>query len=403
MRGNLRRGVWALAALLALALSGCGAAASSSAQVKSSATATATATPLPALAWTPVKLPAGVTSIGQYLAISPVDGHDAWMCKSTSANTYVIWKTTDAGQSWLQSGHFSYNPPMVGAECSLIADQTGTSALMATITWGCGECGTLASAALYSANGATQWTPLPKNLYDVDFSTVRGGAIAITNNALGNPQGSEQNLVFSADGFRTWRSLSPHGVPTLFYQLAISPDDSTLIGAAYNSTLWRSTDLGAHWTQLPSPGGQTSLITWLPQRGAFLMCGGDMSANDYLECSTDYGEQWHRVNILSYTQPCPVPGKCGQGVATTTQQCGPIGAEPDGSLVAECETNQTTPLPAAGPSSTIVYILPLGATTWQPVGLTHCAIRLIPTSGPVWCANATPDQLLGYSTGQLPG
>ena len=72
-------------------------------------------------------------------------------------------------------------------------------------------------------------------------------------------------------------------------------------------------------------------------------------------------------------------------------------------MLAECLPNQTTPLPPSGPSSTIVYLLPLGATTWRPIGVTQCNLRVVPASGPAWCANATPDQLLGYVTGQLPG
>ncbi|HET8906636.1 MAG TPA: hypothetical protein VFN11_06700 [Ktedonobacterales bacterium] len=400
MRDSLQRGIWLGMALLALALCGCDAA--THAQGPVAPRATATATPLAPLTWTPVKLPASFTATGENLTISPVNGYDAWMCQSTSANTYVIWKTTDAGQSWRQTGRFSYTAPMAGASCGLNADQTGTSAVLATIGWGCGECGTLASVSLFSADGAAHWMPLSVNVQNGEFATVRGGVIAVVDKSPATQQGETQYLAFSSDGFRTWHAMSPQGLPTPFFHVAVSPDSSTLIGSGFNGTLWRSSDLGTHWTQLSSPNGQTGLTTWLPQRSTFLLCGGDMSANNDLECSTDYGAHWSQVNILSYTTPCPDPGKCGQGVTTQMQQCGPVGIESDGTMIALCLPNQTTPLPPSGPSSTIVYLLPLGATTWRPIGVTQCAISAVAASGPVWCSHATPDQPLGYATGQLP-
>ncbi|MDE3228934.1 MAG: hypothetical protein KGO05_03555, partial [Chloroflexota bacterium] len=155
MRGHIMRGVWLAVALLALALGGC--APPGHAERPVAPHATATATPLPALTWTPVKLPTSFNGVGNNLTISPVDGHDAWMCQATSANAYAIWKTTDAGVTWSKTGHFSYTAPIAGAECGLNADQNGTSALMATITWGCGACDNLASASVFSADGATNW------------------------------------------------------------------------------------------------------------------------------------------------------------------------------------------------------------------------------------------------------
>jgi len=398
--------LWAALTLSTLLIAGCaaGAGPATSAHATSTHTplSTPTATPLPPLAWTPVKLPANLTDTGANLSISPVDGHDAWICQSTSANTFAIWKTTDAGQSWRQTGHFSYAAPMANASCGLSADQTGTSALLATIGWGCGECGNLASASLFSADGATNWRPLSGYVQDSEFATVRGGFIAIVSKTVASQQGVTQYLAFSADGFQTWRAMSSQGLPTQFFHFTVAPDGSTLIGAGYNDTLWRSTDLGAHWTQISTPDQQTGLDTWMPQRNTFLLCANNILSQSHINCSTDLGAHWSRVNILSYTMPCPVPGKCGQGVTTQTQQCVPTGVETDGTLVTQCLPNQTTLLPASGPPSTIVYLLPLGATAWQPIGSAQCSISIVPASGPAWCVATTPDQLTGYYTTQLP-
>lgn len=398
MRDALWRSLWLGMALLAMALSGCGAAP----HVKGPA-ATATATPLASLTWTPVKLPTAFTPSGENLTVSLVDGHVAWMCQSTSETTYVVWKTTDAGQSWRQTGGFSFKAPMVGAFCRLNSDQNGTDSLMATMTWGCGECGTLADASLFSADGATHWTPLSVHVMSGEFATVRGGVIAVVAKAPITSETTPQDLAFSSDGFQTWRAMSAQGLPTTFFQFAVSPDSATLIGSGYNNTVWRSNDLGAHWTQLSSPHGQTGRAIWLPQRSTFLLCGGDLSVNNFLECSTDYGAHWSQTPILTYTEPCPVPGKCGKGVTMQTHQCIPFLNESDGTMLSECLPNQTAPLPASGPSFTIVYVLPLGTATWRPIGTTQCRISVVPATGPDWCANTAPDQLLGYSTGQLPG
>jgi hypothetical protein len=397
MRGNLMRGMWALAAMLALTLSGCGAASSVSAQVKPSATVTATATPLPALAWTPVSLPASFNKLGDNLAISSVDGHDAWMCQATSANTYVVWKTTDAGVTWSKTGHFSYTAPIAGAWCGLSADQNGTSALLATIGWGCGECGNLASASVFSADGATNWRPLSGVAQNGEFASVPGGFIAVVSKATTSQQNPPQYLAFSSDGFQTWRAMSSQGLPTQFFHFATSPDGATLIGSGYNNTLWRSTDLGAHWTQLPSPGGQqTGLNVWMPQRQAFLLCGNNIQPNAQMFCSTDLGVHWSAITVPAYTFPCPAPGKCGQGVTTQTNPCPPSFVTPDGAIIDSCPSNNPAP-------ETIVYRYPLGGSAWQTIGSSQCSIKILPASGPDWCSSGTPDQLTGYKTGQLPG
>ncbi len=398
MRDSLQRMAWLGMALLALTLSGCDA--GPRAQGPLAPHSTATATPLAPLAWTPVTLPAAFTASSQNLTISPVDGHDAWMCQSTGVNTYAIWKTTDTGQSWRQTGSFSYTAPMAGASCGLNADQNGTGALLATIGWGCGECGTLADANLFSADGATHWAPMSGYVMDGEFATVRGGVIALVDKTPNPQQKVMQYLAFSSDGFHTWRAMSAQGLPTQLFHFAVSPDSSTLIGSGFNGTLWRSSDLGAHWTQLPSPNEQTGWTIWLPQRSTFLLCGGDIQS---LECSTDYGAHWSQVTTLSYISPCPEPGKCGPGVTAQTQQCGPAGIESDGTMITQCLPNQTTPLPASGPTSTFVYLLPLGAITWRPIGVTQCNVSVVPASGPDWCAHGIPDERPDYLTGQLPG
>jgi hypothetical protein len=70
---------------------------------------------------------------------------------------------------------------------------------------------------------------------------------------------------------------------------------------------------------------------------------------------------------------------------------------PDGSLLTAC-----TGLDASD-GDALIFRLPPGSDVWQQIGAAPCAITLVPMTGPVWCAGATPDQATGiYYTAQLP-
>ena len=397
MRGNLMRGMWAATALLALALSGCSPSRGSGLpHALVTVTPTATIRPTANLAWKKVTLPPGFGQTNSIASISPQNGNIAWVCLSGGANSWVIWKTTDAGVTWSQSGHFSYTAPMSNASCGLTADQTGTSALMAMITWGSGEAGTLRTASLYSADGATHWTSLSGYIQTMEFATVPGGAIAIIGDTGGGQVGFSQGFVFSDDGFQSWRSISTHSLPAQFFHFDIAPGAATLIGSGYNNTLWRSSDLGAHWTQIPTPDQQTGLNAWMPQRGAFLLCGNNVLPQTQINCSTDLGAHWTPITVPSYSLPCF--SKCGAGVSSQTNPCPPVGVTADGALIDNCSTGNATP----GASTTNVYRLAPGTTTWQNLGETAGPVIAVPATGPIWSSTASADQFLGYYTAQLP-
>jgi hypothetical protein len=247
------------------------------------------------------------------MTVSPVDGHDAWYCLPGSAGSFTIQATRDAGATWQRAGTFTAATPEP-ASCTLVADQISAHGLMADLSWGCGECGTLRAMALYSADGGLHWRRLAGYLGLQEVASFSGGAAAILNATAANPSSNAINLVISSDGFQTWRSIRPAALATgdSFFRFWLAPDGSTLIAASYNKTLWRTNDLGAHWTQIATPAEQTSLGVWLSGSDSTYLCGwtGD-NTSMLIQCSKDVGAHWTLAEALTSTSAC---SKCGVGV-----------------------------------------------------------------------------------------
>lgn len=388
--GRIRtRWLCAALALGALFISGCATLATAPTK------ATATRTPAPALTWKAVTLPPNdsLQSIGW--AVSPLDGHDAWVCMPGDAGAYTIWATKDAGVTWQHVGTFT--AAIAGpARCMLVADQTSAQGLMADLSWGCGECGTLRDMTLYSADGGLQWRRLAGYYQPQEFTSFSGGIVAILNDTETTSSSDVINLVVSSDGFQTWRAIRPDALAAndSFFRFWLAPDGSSLIASSYNNTLWRTTDLGATWTQIPTPDEQTGLATWLSQRNTFHLCGWTSSDQMLIHCSDDLGAHWSEA--LAQTETIQCDAKCGNGVAAQTQPCPPSSMAPDGSLLASCTASTPT-----GPASAI-YRLPLGGAVWQHVGTAPGNVTLVSATGPVWGVASDPNQIIGLYTAQLP-
>jgi hypothetical protein len=405
MRFRGIRPLWAVWALVALIISGCAAA------PRPSATATKTPVVTPTspiggakvqqtgdtITWKTVAIPSGVSSGSALVTVSPVDGHDAWLClPGSSAGSYTIQATRDAGATWQRAGAFTATTPEP-AGCTLTADQYSTHGLMADLSWGCGACGTLRDLALYSADGGLDWRRLAGYLAPQEFASFSGGVAAILYGTLATSSSSASNLVISSDGFQTWRVLRPAALAAndSLFRFWLARDGASLIAASYNKTLWRTNDLGAHWTQIATPDEQTGLGVWRSGIDSLYLCGwmGD-STSMLIQCSRDFGVHWAPTEALTSTLAC---SKCGIGVTNQTTPCPPSSMAPDGSLLATCIGVD------APDGDALIFRLPPGSAVWQQMGSAPCAITLVPTTGPVWCAGATPDQATGiYYIAQLP-
>ncbi len=268
--------------------------------------------------------------------------------------------------------------------------------LMADLSWGCGECGTLRDVALSSADGGGHWRRLAGYLGPQEIASFSGGAVAILHDTAANPSSNSINLVVSADGFQTWRAIRPATLATndSFFRFWLAPDGSTLIAASYNNSLWRTTDLGATWTQIPTPAEQTSLGVWLRGSDNIYLCWGiGDSTSMRIQCSRDFGAHMTLAQALTSTSACY---KCGVGVTSQTTPCQLSSMAPDGSLLTTC-TGVATP-----DGGIPVFRLPPGSAVWQQIGSAPCAISLVSATGPVWCVATDGDQVTGIYTAQLP-
>lgn len=377
MRRIQRPSLYAVCALIALLLAGCGATSSQHAQ----GAPRPTKTPAPTLTWKAVTLPEGLSIANAGWAASPVDGHDAWLCAPGSAGHYIVWATQDAGETWRQAGVFAYATPEP-ASCTLVADQASVRALVATLGWGSGEAGTLQAASVYSSDGGAHWTHAP---IIAEMATGASGAIALVNG----------RLAMSSDGSHTWRNLTstPLAAQDAFLHFWLAPVGSTLLAASYFGALWRTDDLGAHWTKVPTPDGQTSLVVWLSASHTFYLCGGAGGPSLTIQCSGDMGAHWSSVPAITQTTPC---SKCGIGVTSQTTSCPPMTIAPDGSLLTICWDDPASQKDGA------LYRLAPQSDKWQRIGTAPGMVDLVSVSGPVWCVIATPDVAQSLETTTLP-
>ena len=345
---------------------------------------TPTPASLPALAWRTRTLPSGYTG----WAISPADGRRLWACVPVqgSDSNFTIWASRDEAATWARMSELAPAVPEPTSSCELVPDQGSATALAAVISWGSGEAGTLRSLTMLSLDSGAHWRRLPGDLQTLQLASASGKTYAIFNNtdetAETAPSTQSDGLVVSADGLRTWRVERPAQITDRapFFQFWLGASANDLLAAAYENTLWRSTDGGAHWSRIPTPNQQTDLAAWLPQAGKWMFCGW-VTAN--VQCSDDLGASWRQEPALSATISCASCGKGGAPYADT-QPCYANAITGDGSLLAWCL------------DGTLHRLAP-GAQTWAqyrgaPGESAHGPPLVI--GDEVWLFGATPGTLL---------
>lgn len=385
--------LWGVITLIALCVAGCGATTAHTARATPTATPAATPAPkLPSLGWVAVNLPDNLNPLETGITVSPIDGHFAWICVPSGTHGFDIWATRDAGASWRVEGHFSQVTPEQ-ASCNLVADEIDPHALAAQLTWGSGEAGTLGVMSLYSSDDAAHWVSQPAQVNITgSVATVNSTVIAVVY----------AGLAISQDGFRSWRITRPSGLAdNALFQFWMAPTGGTLLAASQDNTLWRTDDLGGHWTRVPTPNVQVTSATWLSASKRFFLCGGvsgtmsgPTSADVLMSCSVDLGSHWTLIPLLDETTTC---SKCGLGVTTQSVACNPVIA-PDGSLLAACPSAFTT----FGASSFILYRLAPGASSWTVFGGSPGVVWSVPANGLIWARPTDASASVQVFTLQLP-
>lgn len=373
----------------ALLLAACGGAGAASPASRRGAR---TASPTPTITWRTVTPPPGIELAhgevpgNAMLAISPVDGHDAWFCVSTAtASTFAIWATTDAGTSWRQVGTLVAVTPEAPS-CNLRPDDLDPRTLIAGMGWGCGECGTLAGASYLSSDGGATWHRVPGEMGVGETATSNGITYALLSDTSGGYGGSPSpSMAFSTDGLRTWRLSGPYGLAPHdgFFTFWRNPTSSEVLAATLDSTLWRSPDAGATWARVNTPATQISLGVWIAAAPAhWLLCGGGPANSAELLCSADLGASWTPRTLYADTYTCSNCGKWG-APSGGTEPCATNVLTPTGALLAVCPPNGTVPTP----TNFALYRLAPNATTWTALGAAPGPWLTVPATGPVWCSN----------------
>lgn len=404
-----RRGVYLVALVLTLlSTAACGAQKS----VRASApTPMATATPVPHLAFRPVALPPGFDPRLGSVAVSPLDGDDAWACLRSGNGSFQIWATTDEGSMWHAAGLVHPTTPEQPGSCGMVADRHDTKAAVFAVGWGSGEAGDLAGMSFYTRDGGAHWQQLPGWMGISSVYTDAGTAyalITIITPPAGQPQSAllgsvlpprfcapcsgpanQERLAFvvSSDGLQTWRELHPGGLTSrdAVFQFWHSPTSGELFAATDNGALWHSLDGGASWTQMSSLVGQISLGTWLASRKAWMFCGLQ-GQPPVTMCSTDTGNTWRQTPALTSTTQFQCDAWCqqkgGQDSQTSTT-CPTFALGADGSALAAC------PLDAgSAPDQFMAYRFAPGTTAWAALGPVPSQFCSVSANSIMWCWDA---------------
>ncbi|MEO5568628.1 MAG: hypothetical protein ABIR92_09055, partial [Gemmatimonadaceae bacterium] len=181
-----------------------------------------------------------------------------------------VWKSVDGGTTW---------KPLTDAQCSLamgsialdpanpeiIYAGTGEQNFSGDSYYGCG--------VLKSVNGGQTWTELGKSVFDL----VTGG-----------------------------RRIS-----RVVVDKATANTASTIVFAATDNGLYRSTDAGATWGVIPgdstATGAITDIVADTTSPGVFYAAIGDLSgpARNGIWKTTNSGASWSRVSKAPFPTPTP--------------------------------------------------------------------------------------------------
>lgn len=196
-------------------------------------------------AWTAIG-PGNIGGRIRTILIHPSDYNRIWIGSVSGG----IWKTTDAGVSWLPVNDFMSNL-------------------------------SVSSLAMSSTNSNTLYAGTGEGFYNGD--AVRGAGV-----------------FKSTDGGVTWNQLSatnPASNTDWYYvnRLAMHPTDGNTLLAATNNGIYKTTDGGATWT-LTASGQQYADVRFDPLNGNNAL-GAKGYSGGYIVYSTNSGTSWANSNL----------------------------------------------------------------------------------------------------------
>ncbi len=182
---------------------------------------------------------------------SPVGKRTLWV----AAMGRGVYKSTDDGKTWtLKNRGITQTDPLTWR---LVLAKDGTLYVVIARRSENGSIGTPGDGAVYkSTDGADSWTPvkLPEevngpNGLTIDPQDSNRLYLAAWTRATGM-HGTGGGIFLSEDGGKSWKNVLHRDQHV--YDVTVDPRDAKILYASgFESSAWRSTDRGEHWTRIP--------------------------------------------------------------------------------------------------------------------------------------------------------
>lgn len=403
-----------------LALAGCGSLGPLSGAATKTPTPRATTTPKPALDWRTVTLPTPFSYLTTGITVSRANGRDAWLCAPAAGTQgYQVWRTTDAGMTWVKASYLTLAPTHAIKSCSLAPNQSDANGVAINFNWGDANAPVNApqgTQSYYSVDSGANWTTLPPDIWVIQV--VTSGATTYAEIA-DTSQRSQTSLITSADHLASWNTVSPPGQnpthPDFQFWAASTPGE--LLWANMNADGALYTDYngsGGVWNAITPPAGdslQVTLAVWQSaqatgfQANGWLICGYVQQAgvqNSAINvCTHDRGATWTTFPSLKNTWEC---GHCSQtgGASSGVNPCLASAISDSGALYAVCGHDpQDSGTPWA---PWTVSRIASGGSAWTTLGQTPtaCVDITLTSTGQAWCFNTLKGATTAYVLDTLP-
>lgn len=343
--------------------------------------------------------PPGNQMYANGFAFAPTDAQTAYICATTNAINapITVWATHDGATTWTHVGDLPYLGQVAG--CFVTIDALDPMRL--TLSVSAQNMTTLKSGftSAISDDGGKSWRMLGGDeFYVTGLSTTRGVSVAILGPVSFDPLPNQPHphISVSRDDWKTFQAIDAPLVARglVVFQVWRRPSDGALLALAIQRpqsrgnlatpapsavpngppaiTLWQSDDLGAHWTQLPTPPNMLNLNTLLvaqpvgnePWKACgFIQTGSGATLNQLIGCTLDGGRTWQSRPLPALKQ------SCGSGCLAQQVVGWDMGALlPDGSLVVPFYTGPTDSNAVQTQSMSHIFRLAPGATQWQDLG-----------------------------------